>query len=445
MSETRPNAVAVLIGAYAVLVFAVLGITPLWLDELAQFATGRAASVAALLRWVQINPGGSPLPYLAQRAVVDLFGTSTLVVRMPAALCSIAGAAVFAALCGRFGIRSPTWATALFLALPLQFRYALEARGYSQGLLCALASLLLLLRARERGTVGAAAFYGASVALGLYSQPLTILPVFGGLLWLIGERDVSSRSKRLVLGAASIGVLSYVPWYWQQRQILEAFGTMALYFFSWRQVTPLGLLHELSGGGYVCSAALLAGAVVGLAKVPDRRLLACVALAALAGPILVDALVNYFFAARQLLFAAPVLALCAAFAIERLREGRWRWAGYAVLLAFFAAAAVSDYRLATVPKDGFGAQASVLGAQLPADACVAVAPPKHAFYYLLLRPELERRICAEPPSAARVIAVMSPYSTPGERDQLSDLLDRGYDEAAVLQAGAGEIVDYRRR
>ena len=149
MSEARPNAVPVLIAAYAALVFAVLGITPLWLDEIAQLAPGRE-SLAALLRWVQVNPGASPLPYLAQRAVVDLLGTSAFVVRIPAALCSIAGAAVFAKLCVRFGVGSPAWATALFLALPLQFRYALEARGYSQGLLCVLVSLLLLLRARGR-------------------------------------------------------------------------------------------------------------------------------------------------------------------------------------------------------------------------------------------------------------------------------------------------------
>ncbi|MGC9947391.1 MAG: glycosyltransferase family 39 protein [Bryobacteraceae bacterium] len=444
MSEARPNAVLVVIAGYAALVFAVLGIVPLWLDELQQLVLGRE-SVAALLRWVQLNPGASPLPYLAQRAIVDLCGTSPFVVRIPAALSSIAGAGVFAALCGRFGIRSPAWATALFLALPLQFRYALEARGYSQGLLCALASLLLLLRLRERGTVGAAALYGASVALGLYSQPLTILPVFGGLLWLIGERDANPQTKRLVLGAVAIGVLSFVPWYWLQRQALEASGSMALYFFSWRQVTPLVLLHELSGGGYVCSATLLFGAALGLAKLPNRRFLACVALAALAGPILVDALVNYFFAARQFLFAAPVLAVCAAGGFEWLCQRGRRWTGYVSLLAFLTAAALSDYRQATVPKDGFGAQAKVLAAPLSADDCVAVAPPNHLSYYAFLRPGLEHRICAEPPDAARVVAVMSPYSTQGERDQLSNLLERAYDKAAVLQSGAGEILEYRRR
>lgn len=444
MPDARPNAVPVLVAAYAALVFAVLGIAPLWLDELQQVAAGRE-SLAALLRWVLINPGASPLPYLAQRAFVDLFGTSAFVVRLPAALCSMAGAAVFAALCPRFGLRSPLWATAMFLALPLQFRYALEARGYSQGLLCALASLWLLLRARERGTWGAATFYGTSVAVGLYSHPLTILPVFGGLLWMIGEHDARSRTKRRVLGAAIAGLLTFVPWYLLQRQAQEASGTMALYFFSWRQVTPLILLHELSGGGYVCSALLLFGAAVGLPAVRNRRLLACVALSALAGPVLVDALVHYFFAARQLLFAAPVLVLCAARGIERLRAGRWRFAAYALLLAFLAAAAVSDERLAMVPKDGFGAQAGILAAPLPADTCVAVAPPDHVTYYLFLRPELERRICTEPPDAPRVLAVISPYSAQWQRDQLANLLDSTYRRTAVLQSGAGEILEYRRR
>ena len=119
MQEARPNAVVVPIAAYASLVSAVLGITPLWLDEMQQLVLGRE-SLAALMRWVQLNPGASPLPYLAQRAVVDLFGASPYVARIPAALCSIAGAAVFAALCGRFGIRSRGWATAVFLARQLK-------------------------------------------------------------------------------------------------------------------------------------------------------------------------------------------------------------------------------------------------------------------------------------------------------------------------------------
>jgi len=443
MLRERPRAVWVLIAVYAAVVISALGITSLWLDELQQLVAARD-SLATLMRWVQMNPGGSPLPYLMQRPFLDLLGTSPFVVRLPAALCSIAGAAVFASLCTPFGIRSRVWATALFLALPLQFRYALEARGYSLGLLCALVSLWLFLRARERGTWAAAAWYGASVAFGLYSQPLTILPVFGELFWLIGERDVNAQSKRLVAGAALAGALLYVPWYLLERQTQEKFAVMSFYFFSWKQVTPLRFLHELSGGGYVCTAALLLAAGVGLAprvtlKYP--RLLACVVLAALAGPIALDALVNYFFAARQLLFGTPALALCAASGTERLRG----WARYGLLAAFFAAAAVADYRLATVSKDNFGAQAGVLKAHLSGDACVAVAPPNQAVYYAFLVPGLERNICTEPPTTERVLAVTSPYSTEAERGQLSEWLNRNYSKVGGLRAGPDEIGVYSRR
>ena len=84
-------------------------------------------------------------------------------------------------------------------------------------------------------------------------------------------------------------------------------------------------------------------------------------------------------------------------------------------------------------------------AHLPAEACVIVSPPQHVSYYLYLRPGLARRICAEPPRTALVVAVISPYSTSGEREQLSQLLSPSYEQGAMLQAGAGMVVDYRRR
>lgn len=440
MAKERPNAVAILIAAYAAVVFAVLGLTPLWLDELAQIAVGRE-SLAAMVRWAEMNPGGSLLPYLAQRAAIELFGRSPFVARIPAAICSIAGAVVFASLCRRLGLRSPFWATALFLAMPLQFRYALEARGYSMGLLCSLVSLLLFLRTRERGNVTTFACYAVWVALGLYSQPLTVVPVLACLFWLIGEREVSARIKRSILAAASIGVLAFLPWYLLQRRFQEA--SALLYFFSWKQVSAIGLLHGLSGGGLLCSVPILIAVAAGVVRIRNGRLLGCVAGAALAGPILIDALVNYFFAVRQLLFAAPALALCAASGFEWLLEGKRRWAGYALAVSFCCAAAVSDWRQATVPKDGFGAQAGVL-AHLPADTCVAIAPAAHEFYYTYLRPNLEGKICAETPREATVWAVTSPYSTIGDRVQLSQMLG-GYQEAAVLQSGGGTIVAYRRQ
>ena len=440
----RPSAVAIVIAAYAALVFAVLGIVPLWLDELLQATSGRE-SLAALLRSVELNPGTSPLPYLVQRAMILVMGNSPYVARIPAALCSIAGAAVFARICRRFGIASPAWATALFLVIPLQFRYALEARGYSQGLLCVLLSLLLFLRGCELGTGAAAVLYGLSVGVGLYSQPLTALPVVASLFWLIGQREIAVGTRRTMAGTAGLALAAYLPWFLLQRHAQESAGTLAAYFFSWRQVTPWEMLHEVSGGGYICGAASLAAAAVGVTKMPHRRFLGCVAVGCVAGPIFVDTLDDYFFAARQLLFAVPVLALCAAAGVERLRQGRRPYPGYALAALLIGTAAVSDYRVATVPKDGFGQQAAVLAARFPPDGCLAVVPPNQVVYYEFLRPELAGKICGGTLTDGNVVAVMSPYSTVGEREELLELLNRSYEEQAVWQAGAGAIVDYRRR
>ena len=266
-------------------------------------------SVAALLRWVQTESGrGAAAVPGAEGVVVDLFGTSAFVVRIPAALCSIAGAAGFR------GSLRPVRNPLARSGRPLCFwrcRCSSAMRWRRAGTrraCCACWCRCCCSCARASGApLAAAAFYGASVALGLYSQPLTILPVFGALFWLIGERDVNSQTKRADVGR---GVA---------RECCRSFrGTCCSArrrrrSGRWRCTSSrggrslrCGLLHELSGGGYVCSAALLFAAAVGLAKLRDRRLLACVAAGRAGGArSLVDALVNYFFAARQLLFAAP--------------------------------------------------------------------------------------------------------------------------------------------
>jgi 4-amino-4-deoxy-L-arabinose transferase-like glycosyltransferase len=91
---------------------------------------------------VQLNAGASPLPYLFQHVFSSWFGYSSFAARFPAALCSILSGAVFAAICPRFLDRGCWIALVLFLVLPLQLRYGLEGRVYSQGLLFSLLTLL---------------------------------------------------------------------------------------------------------------------------------------------------------------------------------------------------------------------------------------------------------------------------------------------------------------
>ena len=290
------SATFILLALYAATVLALLGQTPLWLDEVQQFGNTRHGTIQQLLRWVQVNAGASPLPYLAQRAFVDVLGYSAVAARLRAAICSILSGVVFAGLCTRFMANPKSAvrciAVAMFLILPLQFRYGLEARVYSQGLLFSLLSMWLFLRLGERPSLGLAVLYGIAVALGLYSQPLTCFPALAHL--------IDGRSRRYGARDRAAG-LSFLPWYVLQRQAQAQYALISkpIAFFSFRQVMPQVLLHDLTGGGYACTAALLllaAWTVFRHSPEPSKAaLLGSTAAISLAGPIFMDILFNRIF------------------------------------------------------------------------------------------------------------------------------------------------------
>lgn len=73
----------------------------------------------------------------------------------------------------------------VFMALPLQFRYALEGRPYSQALFFSLLATLLLFPLLERVTPARTAAYAFAVLAGLYSQPLSLFVPLSHLLWTV--------------------------------------------------------------------------------------------------------------------------------------------------------------------------------------------------------------------------------------------------------------------
>jgi 4-amino-4-deoxy-L-arabinose transferase-like glycosyltransferase len=441
------SATFVLLALYAAVVLVTLGWTPLWLDEVQQFGNTRHSTVQELLRWVQLNAGASPLPYLAQRAAVNVLGYSAFAARLPAAVCGILSGVVFAALCSRFLVRGRWIAVALFLALPLQFRYGLEARVYSQGLLFSLVAMWLFLRLRERSSPGLspsslAVLYGMAVAVGIYSQPLTCFPALAHV--------ADGRTRRYVLPAITAAGLSFLPWYVLQRQAQAqyALSVKPIAFFSFRQVMPQVLLHDLTGGGYACTAALLllAGwAIFSHAQEPlNKRLLLYTVAISLAGPILMDILFNYFFADRQILFALPALIVLAGLGFERLCQQRRATLGYLLLAVFLLSAAVKDFRLATVPKDDLARTADTIVSRLPSDACILTAPPEHVAFYAFLRPELEARACLKDRIYPTILAVTSSYTTPADRKSLGDSISPQYEAEPAVTVGQSELTLYRR-
>jgi len=414
---------AMLAGCGAV-VLMLLNKTPLWLDELQQFGGARHTTVRQLLDWVAINPGAAPLPYIVQKTVIDLVGFSTFTARLPAAICSIACCAVFTRLCRELDIRWPRVALILFFLYPLQFRYALEARVYSQGLLAALLAFWQFLRYLEKPTRLRAVLYGVAVAFGLYSQPFSLLPALGEVLWLLSTRRPAAVR---VLFPFALSAAAFVPWWvlQQQRQALNG----APHFFAVAQIRPVVLIHELTGGGYFCAIALAILGCIGYLKgnVPKatRRLLLLSFTSAMVGPLLADALFDYFFAPRQLIYCAPSLILLSSIGLERLSAvSRGRALSAVCLATFILAAGFKDARIATVPKDDLVAGADAVAKLVRTGSCLITAPRNHLVYYGVVHPEVMRAACADTLTTEEAVAVFSEYSSPSDRNELTNVLRR---------------------
>jgi uncharacterized membrane protein len=418
----------ILLCVYALLCFAVLGATPLWLDELLQLGVGWERSLRELLPWIEVNPGAVPLPYVVQHFSLSLFGYSAFAARLPAALFSILAGCVFAAVSDHLALRRRFLALALFLFLPLQFRYALEARGYSQGLFFSVALLWVFLALAESPSPRLAWLYFFTLAAGLYFHPFLIFPAAAQML-----------CSRRVWIPTILAILCFVPWILLQHYARQHYSYPAL--FPVGHVTPLVVLHELTGGGYISTLCLLILAAFGAAK---HRLLLLLAVASIAGPLVGDALFHYFFAGRQFLLAMPALALLAAQGFEVL-WARSRLLAAVPVIAFLAIAVLKDWQQATIPKDDLAVSAQAVASRLTADSCVMTAPSWAIDYYPFFRREVKFPACSDPIAAPEVLVVVSPAtSTPAEREELWRRLPGAYTHQSVVPIGHSELTIYRR-
>lgn len=437
---------AAFLSVYAALAFALLGRTPLWLDELQQLGNAWRRTPGQLLRWTEISPGAVPLPAFVQQLVLRVLGYSTFAARVPAACFGVLAGCAFAVVLRRVGVRRRLVALALFLFLPLQFRYALEARGYSQGLFCSVAALWLFLELSKRPSLRMAFAYFLAIAIGIYSQPFTLFPVAGQVVSAFSKGP--ARVARLhAISAAALACLTYLPWRWLQRRALESV-TPEHDVFSLAQIRPLVLLHDFVGGGYVCTVCILALALFGLLygspELPRGLLVSMVAIP-FVGCIATDALFSYFFADRQLLFAMPGLVLLAAGGVDAVWKKRPIFLA-ALLASFFIAASVTDWRDATVPKDDLARAAGAIASSMEPGACVIAAPPEEIAYYVFFHPELDSRVCREPLNSPEVVTVISDnWSGAENRRKLLGQLGNRYTRQSRAVIGHIALTLYRRR
>ena len=407
------------LAVYAGVLVWLAGLRPLWLDEVLQLVASTQPDARSVVRWVTYNPGGAPLGYLAQRAVVLTFGLAPLAARAAPALFGWLSAVALVGFARDLKARSTALVLAAFLSMPLQLRYAVEGRPYSQALFFSLAALWCLWRLAQAPSSRLAAVYAALVAAGLYTQPLSAAVQLGALVAL----GSSGRRKGARLGgiALAIACLSFAPWYLYVRSQWH-FGIVASHYsFSMAPKILWMLLREISGGGYLASLSLVGAAALGWRRADSlaRRFLLAGVISGIVFAIGADAMSGYFFAVRQVLFVLPALVLLAAAWLPISRREWWQSSLLAVLLVV---SLVKDVKYFRSPGEDWPGAARALLAATSRGTCAVVPSPEPREMYQLFEPGLSGRFCNASDAAGPAVAVQDRYTLASSLKEVTGVL-----------------------
>jgi 4-amino-4-deoxy-L-arabinose transferase-like glycosyltransferase len=400
------------------------GLRPLWLDEVLQLVASTQRDAPSVVRWVTYNPGGAPLGYFAQRVFILTLGVTPLAARAAPVIFGLLSAIALAGFARELKAGATTIVLAAFLVTPLQLRYAVEGRPYSQSLFFALAALWCLWRLAQTPSVRIAAVYGALVTAGLYTQPLSAAVPLGALaaLAFAGRR----RAVRLAGIALAIACLAFAPWYLQVRDAWHLGIVASQYSFSTTPKILWMLLREIPGGGYIASLSLIGAAAIGWRRAdsPVRRFLLGSIVSGIVCAIAADAASNYFFAVRQVLFVLPALMLLATAGLPSVRRDWWQ----SGLLAVFVVASVAkDVRYFRSPGEDWPGAARALLAATSQGACAVVPSPEPREMYQLFEPGLRGRFCSASDAAGPVVIVENRYTLASSIDEVQHgLAARGF-------------------
>jgi len=426
--------------AYAACLILLLPRLPFNLDEILDLMALRSHGSSELMVNIGRNAGGTPLSYLVRLPLVHWFGESRAAARFPSALFSVAACCGVFLLARRLGLRWPLLAALVFATFPLQFRYALEARAYSQALCLSVWSTILFLAWMERKrSIGLALLYGLSIAAGLYTQPYTIFVPAAHFVWLGFRRDWRIL---LATGAAIIVAgVAFVPWYRFSVPLWKE-GVIAMYPQSTIGLRAVELIvREIAGTGYFGSALLICALVIafrfGFQHGNDTRIFWALYLAIpLIGVVAADRFFVYFLAIRQMIFMLAPLAILFTLGVETSLAREWRIAGTLLTVALLSASTYEDVHMFYRPHDDFDSAARTLAAD---NDCVIYVPDDSRPYYSFFRPELASRDC-DLKTAGRVTVAVSPWG----RDK-SNPVDRTLRESGFVkltqQDSSGPIIE----
>ncbi len=400
-SSRARNALFAFAGIYFIALLCLLPLLSLWLDEIHDLHGVRFLALSQLPAYTANDGGGVPLGYLTQFLFVKLFGFSATTGRLASAISSALACLGVGLICRQVRFRYPLIAMAIFACLPLQLRYATEARPYAQAVCLVVFCTLAFIWWLEEVTLLRCIFYLGTVIAGLYTQPFTFFIPLGHWVWLAASRSVPERRKLLPVlsGLVFTAALAFLPWYIYARQFWRrSIDAGQFHFvFGWKELSLLA--HELVGAGYFGTALILSLCIFGLGRSRisslQKWLWTALLIVSLIGPIAADAFFGYFLAIRQFIFIVPALALLSA--------------GVSVLMALAAVLLTGDVRWFTKPREDWRAQAAALEKNLSAGVCVIFIPPIAESYFSFFNPRLKSLQCSFSSLPKTVWLAVSPY------------------------------------
>lgn len=375
---------AVAITLYALVLLALIGAKPFWLDEVIQLSISLAPDWSSFIAQVKANPGAAPLGWATEYWSIAILGHGFLGARLVSLLCGLGTLCALLRLGRELELRGAVLAAALWMICPLALRYSLEGRSYMQGVLFATLAALAQIRFGKTGKIVWAAALAACLSAAVYSQTYAVLAPVGFSLACVWRE--SRRVRALTAAAYAAAALSFLPWFlavraqWAVNAVASSPGGFDL------GAALRVLTRELLGDGYLASIP----ALLLIARRRKPLLLAALisgVVLALAG----DALYRYFFAIRQVIPILPFLILLVADSACDLWT-RSRPAAALALALLAGASLVKDVRHFTDHNEDWRRLSNVLAGSA-GRGCIWLPPSRYPDLYEIFRPDIRQRLC----------------------------------------------------
>ena len=427
---------------------------PLQLDEVLQLIGTRTPHLASVFDWLRDSPGSVPLGYVLQWGLVGVAGFSNLVARLPSIGAALLTFVAINRIGVRIGLRNRGLLILIAAILPILFRYSIEGRPYLPAFCMTAFATLFLLDLTDRPEACPALWRLCAYGLVLASAPLmqgtaASVTIAHGLFVLTDRSMRRDRSRQAaILAVIAVSVLIPVAWSLHMRKAWAQAIAHDGYTFAVTFHAVAGFLKDITGGGLVCTALLIAAAVCGYfcSGVPRsaKNLLALTAVTAICGAVASDALAGYFTSPRQAIYSLFGIIVLAAAGWQYL-QSRYSLPLFLALGLFAAVAIARDVSIVR-PKENWKAASRMLTEAVTQGFCVlpdsdlTSSLPLYSFF----DGSLDRHRCTDPDR--KVALVHSSYTSREAHDiAAAALVSRGFIATGTMEAGGTTLEQYLKR